>query len=64
MIEGAERSLDVQYFLMKDDDAGEVVAGSLLRAADRGVRVRFLLDDVFTTVEDDLLAVLNQHPNI
>jgi putative cardiolipin synthase len=49
---------------MKDDDAGEVFAGSLLRAADRGVRVRFLLDDVFTTVEDDILALLNQHPNI
>jgi putative cardiolipin synthase len=64
VIEGAQRSLDVQYFLMKDDDAGEVFAGSLLRAADRGVRVRFLLDDVFTTVGDDILAVLDQHPNI
>ena len=64
LIEGAQRSIDVQYFLMKDDDAGEVFAGSLLRAADRGVRVRFLLDDVFTTVEDDILALLNQHPNI
>ena len=64
LIEGAQRSIDAQYFLMKDDDAGEVFAGSLLRAADRGVRVRFLLDDVFTTVEDDILALLNQHPNI
>jgi cardiolipin synthase C len=64
LIEGAQRSIDVQYFLMKDDDAGEVFAGSLLRAADRGVRVRFLLDDVFTTVEDDILALLNEHPNI
>ncbi|MEH6585816.1 MAG: phospholipase D family protein [Halioglobus sp.] len=64
LIEGAERSIDVQYFLMKDDDAGEVFAGSLLAAADRGVRVRFLLDDVFTSVHDDILALLNQHPNI
>lgn len=64
LIEGAEKSIDAQYFLMKDDDAGEVFAGSLLRAADRGVRVRFLLDDVFTTVADDLLALLNAHPNI
>jgi putative cardiolipin synthase len=64
LIEGAERSIDAQYFLMKDDDAGELFAGTLLRAADRGVRVRFLLDDVFTTVEDDILALLNQHPNI
>jgi putative cardiolipin synthase len=64
LIEGAERSIDAQYFLMKDDDAGEIFAGSLLRAADRGVRVRFLLDDVFTTVHDDILALLNRHPNI
>lgn len=64
LIEAAERSIDVQYFLMKDDDAGEVFAGTLLRAADRGVRVRFLLDDVFTTVDDDILALLNEHPNI
>lgn len=64
LIEGAERSIDAQYFLMKDDDAGEVFAGSLLAAADRGVRVRFLLDDVFTTVEDDILALLDAHPNI
>jgi putative cardiolipin synthase len=64
LIEGAQRTIDVQYFLMKDDDAGEVFAGSLLRAADRGVRVRFLLDDVFTSVDDDILALLNQHPNI
>jgi len=64
LVEAAERSIDAQYFLMKDDDAGEVFAGSLLNAADRGVRVRFLLDDVFTTVEDDILALLDRHPNI
>ena len=64
IIEAAERSIDAQYFLMKDDSAGEVIAGALLDAADRDVRVRFLLDDVFTTVDDDILALLNQHPNI
>jgi len=64
LIEGADRSIDAQYFLMKDDTAGALFAGSLLSAADRGVRVRLLLDDVFTTVEDDILALLNQHPNI
>ena len=64
LIEGAERSIDVQYFLMKDDDAGELFSGTLLKAADRGVRVRFLLDDVFTSVDDDILGLLNRHPNI
>jgi len=33
LIEGAERSIDAQYFLMKDDDAGEVFAGGLLGAS-------------------------------
>ena len=64
LIEGAERGIDAQYFLMKDDAAGHIFAAALLQAADRGVRVRFLLDDVFTTVNDELLSVLNQHPQI
>jgi putative cardiolipin synthase len=64
LAELAERSLDLQYFLMKDDTAGAVMASALLRAADRGVRIRFLLDDVFTTVPDDSFLLINQHPNI
>jgi putative cardiolipin synthase len=64
LIELAEKSIDVQYFLMKGDTAGQVFAGSLLRAADRGVRVRFLLDDVFSTIEDEELELLSVHPNI
>lgn len=61
LIEAAERSIDAQYFLMKSDAAGDIFAVSLLRAADRGVRVRILLDDVFTTVGDRMLAMLDQH---
>jgi len=64
LIAVAERSIDLQYFLMKDDIAGRIVSAALLRAADRGVRVRFLLDDVFTTMPDETLALLNQHENI
>ena len=60
----AERSIDVQYFLMKPDSAGIVFSATLLEAADRGVRVRFLLDDVFTSVDDGFLGLLDQHPNI
>lgn len=60
----AERSIDAQYFLMKKDSAGLIFADRLLRAADRGVRVRLLLDDVFTSVEDTDLGMLDQHPNI
>ena len=64
MIEKAEKSIDLQYFLMKDDTAGRVMISALIGAADRGVRVRFLLDDVFTSASDRTLLLLNQHPNI
>jgi putative cardiolipin synthase len=64
LAEKAEKSIDLQYFLMKNDTAGAVMANALLKAADRGVRVRFLLDDVFTTVPDDSFLLINQHPNI
>ena len=64
LMDSAEASIDAQYFLMKPDDAGMVFASRLLEAADRGVRVRFLLDDIFTTVKDSSLAALDAHPNI
>jgi len=64
LMERAERSIDAQYFLMKPDSAGLLFAATMMAAADRGVRVRFLLDDVFTTVDDRELVVLNEHPNI
>ena len=60
----AEVSIDAQYFLMKPDNAGLVFAAKLLEAADRGVRVRLLLDDIFTTVEDIDLVMFDAHPNI
>jgi putative cardiolipin synthase len=64
LAEVAEKSIDLQYFLMKNDTAGLVMMNALLKAADRGVRVRFLLDDIFTTAEDRALLLINQHPNI
>ena len=64
MIEKAEKSVDLQYFLMKDDTAGLLMTNALIGAADRGVRVRFLLDDVFTSASDRTLLLLSQHPNI
>jgi putative cardiolipin synthase len=64
LAERAQKSIDLQYFLMKNDTAGAVIANALLKAADRGVRVRFLLDDVFTSVPDDSFLLINQHPNI
>ena len=64
LLELAEKSIDIQTFLMKEDSAGAVVIAGLLKAADRGVRVRFLLDDIFTSASDSHLYILNEHPNI
>lgn len=64
LIGSAEHTLDLQYFLIKPDEAGALISVALLEAAQRGVRVRLLLDDAFTTAEDTQLAVLDSHPNI
>jgi cardiolipin synthase C len=59
----AERSIDAQYYLIKDDIVGHAFIDSLLRAADRGVRVRLLLDDILTGGYDAGMAGLDSHPN-
>ena len=45
MAQQAERTLDIQYFVIENDDTGKLIQEALLQAADRGVRVRVLLDD-------------------
>ena len=60
----AETSIDLQYYLIKNDLTGRALVAALLDAADRGVRVRLLLDDVFTSGYDEALAALHAHPNI
>jgi putative cardiolipin synthase len=59
----AEKTIDVQYYLIKNDIVGRAFILSLLRAADRGVRVRLLLDDMFTKGYDIGMAALHSHPN-
>lgn len=60
----AEVSIDAQYYLVHDDVAGHLFASELLKAADRGVRVRLLIDDMDTSGYDAMTASLNDHPNI
>ncbi|HSD98036.1 MAG TPA: phospholipase D family protein [Sulfuricaulis sp.] len=64
LAEAAERSLDVQYYIWHDDLTGRFFANALLRAADRGVRVRVILDDVGARADDEILLSLDAHPNI
>ena len=60
----AERSLDVQYYIWHPDQVGYLLFEALLQAAERGVRVRLLLDDINTSGLDPTIAVLDAHPNI
>jgi len=64
LIEAADRSIDVQYYIWQEDLSGILLFEALQRAADRGVRVRLLLDDNPTFGMDERLAALDAHPNI
>ena len=64
LIELAERSLDIQYYIWRKDTTGILLVDRLLHAADRGVRVRLLLDDLDTEGKDIGLVSLAAHPNI
>ena len=60
----AERSLDVQYYIWRGDHTGTLLLQALAQAAERGVRVRLLLDDGGTAGLDRELAALALHPQI
>lgn len=60
----AEHSIDLQYYIFADDATGRLLAQRLLAAADRGVRVRILLDDLGISRQQHLLDALDAHPNI
>ena len=64
LIDAATRSVDLQTFLWHPDAAGSAITDHVLRAADRGVRIRLLIDDTFLVGEDENLLYLNHHPNI
>ena len=64
LADAAEKSIDAQYFLWKDDEAGRVMMQRLLAAAERGVRVRVLIDDSMTASDPEYLALFGAHPNI
>jgi len=60
----AERSIDIQTFIWHPDATGTLMFEEVMRAAERGVRVRLLLDDMNTEGTDPTLALLGSHPNI
>jgi putative cardiolipin synthase len=63
LIDNATSAIDVQYFLWSNDEAGFLLLDRLLKAADRGVRVRVLVDDFYFTRKDRNIAAISMHPN-
>ncbi|MFD2740096.1 phospholipase D family protein [Sulfitobacter aestuarii] len=63
LADSAVSSIDAQYYIWHDDLTGSLLLDALWRAAERGVRVRLLLDDHGTSGLDPQLAALNAHPN-
>ena len=64
LAERAQKTLDVQYYHIQNDETGRLLMRALRDAAARGVRVRLLLDDWYTGGEDPLLLALASHPNV
>ncbi len=64
LIARAEQTIDIQSYLIKDDISGNLIALQLAAAADRGVRVRLLMDDALTDEVDAGLLSLTEHENI
>ena len=64
LVRHARRSIDLQYYIWHDDVTGRLLAREVVAAADRGVRVRILLDDLDARSHDAWLAAADAHPNI
>lgn len=60
----ATKSIDVQYFIWSTDNIGILAAEQLLSAAERGVAVRVLVDDMVIDAEDRSMLLLSAHPNV
>lgn len=60
----AQKSIEVQYFIWSTDNIGILASEALLRAADRGVKVRVIVDDLLIDAPDKTLLALAKHPNI
>jgi putative cardiolipin synthase len=60
----ASRTIDIQYFIWSTDNIGTLASEALLRAAERGVRVRVIVDDLLIDAEHETLLALAAHPNV
>jgi putative cardiolipin synthase len=64
LVRAAQRTLDVQYYDFHADAVGAALLNELVTAADRGVRVRLLIDDLHTKGRDEMLSAVDSHANL
>lgn len=64
LTEYAEKTIDIQYFIFSTDNVGLIACDYLVRAADRGVQVRMIVDDIMVEAESQDILTLDSHPNI
>jgi len=64
LVRHARQSLDLQYYLLQNDMTGHTLLRAVRDAAERGVRVRILVDDLYTAQSDRMLLALEAYPNI
>jgi putative cardiolipin synthase len=62
--EYAEKTIDIQYFIFSTDNVGLIACDYLVRAADRGVKVRILVDDIMVDAALEDILIFDSHPNI
>ncbi len=64
LTDNAQETIDIQYFIWSTDNVGILASEALLRAAERGVKVRVLVDDFLIDASEVSLLALTTHPNI
>jgi len=64
LTEYAEKTIDIQYFIFSTDNVGLIACDYLIRAADRGVKVRIIVDDIMVDADAEDVLVFNSHENI
>ncbi|MEP1097429.1 MAG: phospholipase D family protein [Cyclobacteriaceae bacterium] len=62
--EAAQETIDIQYFIFSGDNVGLIAIDLLLKAAERGVKIRLLVDDIMVEADADDLLALDSHPNL
>lgn len=64
LCEAAEKTIDIQYFIFSTDNIGLIAVDYLIRAADRGVKIRMIVDDVMVEADVEELLAIDAHPNL